>query len=536
MKILLYADDITLFLQNRQDLEQALAILNSFSVFSCLEINRNKTEAMWVGSEAGNREEYGGIKWGEELKILGVHFSNTISTSLNEKNWEKKINKIKELIAIWSKRNLSISGKVVIIKTFLISQFVYLMQSLVLPDHVLNAINTLIFRFLWKKKNTNTKAFEKIKRKVMCNTYENGGIQMLNIKDMQCSFLISWTINLLHSKEEKWSLIPKFLFSEHSPNLSCFKCNATLKNFVGIDHIRSVFWKKSLVTWLDNKCKLDLFKDKSFRKLTDNCLWNNEQIKYRGKCLYLRDWSRMGINCIEDFKNPNILSFRQIVEKVGNSACRLFEYNALSTAIRSLEARNLPVNVDENYFLTNSKIYSAKDIRRQIIKETTVQPCSVHFWQHKLNVTLTPAHWMVSRVCTNEERLRLLHFKIIHNIYPTSILLNKMKIKINNLCSECKVVDYIEHFFFHCKVIKKVWIECQNYIFTCINQIINLNEKDVLFGYKVYETNTKEIRFINHVILITKMIISKYKYGKSIDIVFLFNHEINIRKKFLHPI
>ena len=111
-----------------------------------------------------------------------------------------------------------------------------------------------------------------------------------------------------------------------------------------------------------------------------------------------------------------------------------------------------------------------------------------------------------------------------------------MKIKINNLCSECKVVDYIEHFFFHCKVIKKVWIECQNYIFTCINQNINLNEKDVLFDYKVYETNTKEIRFINHVILITKMIISKYKYGKSIDIVFLFNHEINIRKKFLHPI
>ena len=62
---------------------------------------------------------------------------------------------IKRLINAWGKkrRNLSIAGKVYIIKTFLISQFVYIMQALVVPDPVLTQVNRILFRFLWRKKD-----------------------------------------------------------------------------------------------------------------------------------------------------------------------------------------------------------------------------------------------------------------------------------------------------------------------------------------------------------------------------------------------
>lgn len=46
IKIALYADDITLFLKDEQDMQQALQIFAEFSSFSCLEINRKKSETM----------------------------------------------------------------------------------------------------------------------------------------------------------------------------------------------------------------------------------------------------------------------------------------------------------------------------------------------------------------------------------------------------------------------------------------------------------------------------------------------------------
>ena len=50
-KTALYADDLTLFKKNEQDMQQALGILAEFSTFSGLEINRMKSEAMWLGSK-----------------------------------------------------------------------------------------------------------------------------------------------------------------------------------------------------------------------------------------------------------------------------------------------------------------------------------------------------------------------------------------------------------------------------------------------------------------------------------------------------
>ena len=47
------------------------------------------------------------------------------------------------------------------------------------------------------------------------------------------------------------------------------------------------------------------------------------------------------------------------------------------------------------------------------------------------------------------------------------------------------------------------------------------------------EHSKKDIRFINHMILITKMVISKFRYGKSYDIVCVFEFECCLREKTL---
>ena len=52
-------------------------------------------------------------------------------------------------------------GKVCIVKTFLISQFVYIMQAFIIPDDVLTEVNRFLFRLLWREKDCNRKAWKK---------------------------------------------------------------------------------------------------------------------------------------------------------------------------------------------------------------------------------------------------------------------------------------------------------------------------------------------------------------------------------------
>ena len=134
----MYADDTTLLLRDKNDVQQALKIVEDFSMFSGLLLNRSKTEAMSIGKDiSGDSVDIRWIKKDDYLKILGVYFNSTERISNIDKNWNEKLEAIIRLIKSWEKINLSIIRKIHIIKTFLLSQLTYIMQSLVLPDDVL---------------------------------------------------------------------------------------------------------------------------------------------------------------------------------------------------------------------------------------------------------------------------------------------------------------------------------------------------------------------------------------------------------------
>jgi hypothetical protein len=75
-----YADDSSLILDdNPQSLENSLHVLSLFSQCSCLKGNLDKTEAIWIGSKHGSREEYflqNNITWNHtgRFKLLGIKF------------------------------------------------------------------------------------------------------------------------------------------------------------------------------------------------------------------------------------------------------------------------------------------------------------------------------------------------------------------------------------------------------------------------------------------------------------------------------
>ena len=75
------------------------------------------------------------------------------------------------------------------------------MQAICIPETTLKEINTLLYRFLWRKKDVNKRAFEKVKRVVLNADHEKGGINMIDVIIMQESLLCKWFYDLLiHDK------------------------------------------------------------------------------------------------------------------------------------------------------------------------------------------------------------------------------------------------------------------------------------------------------------------------------------------------
>ena len=166
----------------------------------------------------------------------------------------------------------------------------------------------------------------------------------------------------------------------------------------------------------------------------------------------------VGFNKISDvWQAGDMIEVDMIAARTGRYASLWFEYNATKTAIINLMRRGVNIaNLDQIIPIDK---FTPKTFRSIITKDKYSTPCSSHFWRHRYNYTVDKHNWSLAHNATKEERLRLLHWKILHNIYPTNILLKKMKIRDNDLCSLCYEIDYIEHFFLELPT-SQTFLEC----------------------------------------------------------------------------
>ena len=128
---------------------------------------------------------------------------------------------------------------------------------------------------------------------------------------------------------------------------------------------------------------------------------------------------------------------------------------------------------------------------------------------------------------SQETSLRVLQWKLLHNIYPSNILLNKMKVTENQNCPYCPdEVEFIEHFFFYCPVVQAFWKEVEKFIFNQLDIRVHLTVQSVIFGVAV--TQSAEI---NQILLIGKMCVSIHRKTKScLSIFSIFEKQIQLRK------
>ena len=84
---------------------------------------------------------------------------------------------LKKKLNLWKWRNLTVLGRVQIVKTFAISKLLYRASQLPLSSEIIKSANKIIYDFIWKGK-------DKVKRRALINNIENGGLKMIHLESL----------------------------------------------------------------------------------------------------------------------------------------------------------------------------------------------------------------------------------------------------------------------------------------------------------------------------------------------------------------
>jgi len=104
-------------------------------------------------------------------------------------------------------RDLSLRGRVLLTKAEGISRLTYAAMALHLNKKICKEIDKILFDFIWKNK------IHYIKKTVITNLYENGGLNVLDFEKLNNTFKVNWLRQIVRNPYSIWNFIPSHIFS-----------------------------------------------------------------------------------------------------------------------------------------------------------------------------------------------------------------------------------------------------------------------------------------------------------------------------------
>lgn len=464
------ADDTTLFLKDENSLRESLNVFESFSKCSGLKLNKTKTEIFYLGNTNHKPNTYGLSLAGDTFKSLGIYFSKD-DLKVQNLNFEEKFLKFKHILNLWMQRDLSLKGKITILKTLAIPQLLYACSVLYVPDEFIYKVNNEIVRFIWNHKPA------KIKWACLISDYTEGGLRAPDIKCMIHAQKITWIKRMLFSKNTKWR------------NLALYASNITEYELTCKYHTKFMnkqpksYYKQILDIWYDY-----FSIEPEMENILFETLYYNKFILVNKRPIQPRiEWSRQDIRHIGDiiddhgcFKSPPFT----------NQTEHLY-FNSIKSAI-PIKWRK---QIKNNFHVMSATIppnerdmiekLNSKTVYWNILGKHISSPTSKEKWISTypfLNDEDFKKIYRLSFNTTKDVKLQTLQFKILHRIIPTRSKLYDWKISENDSCLYCHTVETIEHFIYYCENVRKFWKLLEGWIKKTLNINISLGLVDTIFG------------------------------------------------------
>ena len=514
-KLSQYADDTQLILDGTEkSLKAAMGSLKLYYIMSGLKINVEKTRALWIGSLCGSSEtvcDELALDWSQEpLKILGVTFSSLVF-NIWDLNTHEILSKIKLTLNHWSKRKISLSGRITIIKSLALSKFVHLFISLPSPPiELIKDLDKMFYKFLWNS------GPDRIKRKIIVKNIACAGLRMIELKSFIKALKITWLRRILQqSKHNEWSILSSINFNMLFSVGGVYASELT-------NNLQNPFWKDLMLNWAEF-CKILPADNIHISQILESPLWYNEKI---GK-LFFKNWYEKGIREVHDIiaENGEFYSFDDL-KTMYNINGTFLDYQHLKHSLP--QSWITQINDNNVYILENKtnvicniyikKLIQAKKGSRVFydilvnVKEYIPQ----NKWQEEID-DISENDWKLyfSNIKHwHEVQIRDFQYKINNKILVTNSFLARINKIDSGMCSYCnEQPENIYHLFVTCPKIKLFWNDLKTWLTTNANITLSLEDREIIFSY----TGKKEL--LNYIYVLAKLYIYKNKFiSRSISV------------------
>ena len=486
-----FADDTSIAVMNREGiLDEVFKLLNKFTTISGLKINVDKSEVLMLGicTIWDIHPQYRPIVK-DSVKVLGIHISKDPLITFNL-NYAPVLEKMKNITEIWMKRHLSLAGKIIIIKTMILSKLIYCMTVLPKPPgNYLKDVDTILYKFL-----SNNKP-EKHRRKTLIGDYKEGGFKMTDINTQHQAIKAAWMIRFVNNAGiwREWML-------EQIGDLDyryLLRCNIKLQDLPFKLPLSSI-WLDIWTAWCKANYKEELT---CVEEICNQTLWFNSQIRIGNKVAFHKRWAEKDIMWMNDILTEGT-PYRMLTleELEGKYKLKIpfTEYYGILKAIPSswkmilrgteqedIEDYKLIDMIDENK--SPSKI-----IYRLLMQEIFEPPhTKVQKWAEHLTLTLHMDEFLRGlergRTSTINSRLRSFNYNFHMWNVPYERRLYKMGIKASDECQYCKTKETLVHLYWTCPQSRRLWerlkLEIKNHLGVEINLtasqcLLNLNDNN----------------------------------------------------------
>lgn len=182
------ADDTTLFLKDLSQIPSSVDLINTFSAASGLYLNINKCELLAL--KHCDIPSICNIPGKDSITYLGIVIT---------KDGEARCNLNFDLIIDKTQKKFK----------FKFNQWLQRSRlSLDVNKKVSKDIDKKLFNFIWRNKN------HYIKKSVIMNSYDKGGLNLLDFYTLNNTFKVNWLKQFIKSPSSIWNLILNLIFSK----------------------------------------------------------------------------------------------------------------------------------------------------------------------------------------------------------------------------------------------------------------------------------------------------------------------------------
>lgn len=354
---------------------EAIKVLNLFCKHSGLKINYDKSHLFLLGPLSKRRPAYlyrfhfdtNAVS----IKYLGITFSHH-KDDFFRLNYVPRLSRIKHLLQLWSLRDLTPIGKVLLLKTFAISQLVFLFMVLPNPpDHYLNELNKLFFNFIWNSKP------DKVKRSVLCNGKANGGLNMLDVYTFATSLKTRWVKMYVDDHYRPWKVLFSYAVRNHGGEF-LFSCNFKKEDILTSNN----FIREVCDAWAVYNFSIP---EKDFGLqfvLNNSCVKINNKVVYSDVLHQTRGYK------VSDFfsRDGHIIPYQNFVDAKGIRSFPFTYYYGIISAIPPSWKSNLQgangLNLNECRLLKLISIQRATNfVYKSIIANKSSTPRAISKWE-----------------------------------------------------------------------------------------------------------------------------------------------------------